>query len=167
MTGGPGGVFTFDYKFDTGIANSDPSAGVFRRAGYRDGMEAAAAGVETVVAGRVKRRQAGLAILEVGSAQLAAADPGGEDPDFYVCIRGEDVTVEKGRAEQSSARNHLPGIIVDAVAAGILTKVILDVGFELVALVTRQAVADLELKKGAEVFAVFKASAVHLIRRGS
>jgi len=31
------------------------------------------------------------------------------------------------------------------------------------ALVTRQAVADLELTKGAEVFAVFKASAVHLI----
>jgi molybdopterin-binding protein len=41
--------------------------------------------------------------------------------------------------------------------------VIVDVGFELVALVTRQAVADLELTKGAEVFAVFKASAVHLI----
>ena len=29
--------------------------------------------------------------------------------------------------------------------------------------VTRQAAADLELRKGAEIFAVFKASAVHLI----
>ena len=39
----------------------------------------------------------------------------------------------------------------------------IDVGFELVALVTRQAAADLELTKGAGIFAVFKASAVHLI----
>ena len=136
---------------------------VFTRPQHRE--VAAAVGVETVVAGRVRQRQGGLAILEVGSAQLAAADPGGQDTEFYVCIRGEDVTVEKGRAEQSSARNHLRGTVLDAVAAGILMKVILDVGFELVALVTRQAVADLELRKGTEVFAVFKASAVHLIRK--
>ena len=44
-------------------------------------------------------------------------------------------------------------------------KITIDVGFELVALVTRQAAADLELSKGAEIFAVFKASAVHLIPR--
>ena len=42
-------------------------------------------------------------------------------------------------------------------------KVTLDVGFRLVALVTRQAAADLELSKDAEISAVFKASAVHLI----
>jgi molybdopterin-binding protein len=82
-----------------------------------------------------------------------------------VCIRGEDVTLEKGKAEQSSARNHLNGVVAAITPAGVLTKVVLDVGFELVALVTRQAVADLGLKQGDEVFAVFKASAVHLISR--
>jgi molybdopterin-binding protein len=102
-------------------------------------------------------------MLQVGSGELAAADPGGADIDFYVCIRGEDVTLERGRAEQSSARNHLRGKVAEIVPAGVLTKVIVDVGFDLVALVTRQAVADLELIKGADVFAVFKASAVHLI----
>jgi molybdopterin-binding protein len=45
--------------------------------------------------------------------------------------------------------------------------VIVDVGFELVALVTRQAVSDLELVKGSTIFAVFKASAVHLIPRAN
>jgi len=92
-----------------------------------------------------------------------AADPGGEESDFYVCVRGEDVTLEKGRAEQSSARNHLRGTVLQIAIAGVLTKVTIDAGFELVALVTRQAAADLELSKGAEIFAVFKASAVHLI----
>jgi molybdate transport system ATP-binding protein len=120
-------------------------------------------GVETVVAGCIESRECGIALLQVGSARLATADPGGDAQDFYVCIRGEDVTLEKGRAQQSSARNHLRGSIAEIVPAGILTKVIVDVGFELIALVTRQAVSDLELTKGAEVVAVFKASAVHLI----
>jgi molybdate transport system ATP-binding protein len=134
---------------------------VFTRPQHRE--VAAAVGVETVVTGCIQRREAGIALLHVGSGQLVAADPSGSDTDFYVCIRGEDVTLEKGRAEQSSARNHLRGTVADIAPAGVLTKVIVDVGFELVALVTRQAVADLELKKGAEVYAVFKASAVHLI----
>src|SRR5262249_34261002 len=134
---------------------------VFMRPQHRE--VAAAAGVETVVTGRIQRREAGVALLQIGSGQLVAADPGGEDLDYYVCIRGEDVTLEKGRAEQSSARNHLRGTVAEIAPAGVLMKVIVHVGFDLVALVTRQAVADLELKKGAEVYAVFKASAVHLI----
>jgi molybdopterin-binding protein len=49
--------------------------------------------------------------------------------------------------------------------AGLVWKVTVDVGCEIVALVTRQAIEDLDLVKGREVFAVFKASAVHLIAR--
>ncbi|PYS02474.1 MAG: Fe3+/spermidine/putrescine ABC transporter ATP-binding protein [Acidobacteria bacterium] len=124
---------------------------------------ASAVGVETVVTGRIRRREAGVALLDIGSTQLVAADPGGDALDFYVCIRGEDVTLEKGRAEQSSARNHLRGTVSQISVAGVLTKVTIDAGFELVALVTRQATADLELSTGTEIFAVFKASAVHLI----
>lgn len=134
---------------------------VFSRPEHRE--VAAAVGVETVVAGHVKRRDGGVVVLEVGRVELSAADPGVEENEFYICIRGEDVTLEKGRAEQSSARNHLRGAVIGVVPAGILTKVTLDVGFELVALVTRQAVADLALAKGTEIHAVFKASAVHLI----
>jgi molybdate transport system ATP-binding protein len=134
---------------------------VFTRPQHRE--VAAAVGVETVAASRIQQRDSGIAFLQVGSVKLLAADPGGDEVDFYVCIRGEDVTLEKGRADQSSARNHLRGRVMDIVPTGVLTKVTLDVGFELVALVTRQAVADLDLSKGSEVFAVFKASAVHLI----
>jgi molybdate transport system ATP-binding protein len=118
---------------------------------------AAAVGVETLVPGRIQQRESGVAMMRVGSATLVAADPGGDAPEFYVCIRGEDVTLEKGRAQQSSARNHLPGRVADILPAGILMKI------ELTALVTRQSIADLSLVKGAEVSAVFKASAVHLI----
>jgi molybdate transport system ATP-binding protein len=120
-------------------------------------------GVETLVPGRIRNRDAGIACIDVSAATLFAADPGGNVMDFYVCIRGVDVTLEKGRAEQSSARNHLRGRVLDILPAGVLTKVVIDAGFELIALVTRQAIEDLALEKGAEIFAVFKASAVHLI----
>jgi molybdate transport system ATP-binding protein len=143
------------------VLQAGPPQEIFTRPQHPE--VALAVGVETLVAGRICRRAHGIAILEVGATQLSAADPGGDETEFYVSIRAEDVTLEKGRAEYSSARNHLRGNVSDVILAGVLMKVIIDVGFELVALVTRQAAADLELSKGAEIFAVFKASAVHLI----
>src|SRR5207245_2712419 len=119
------------------VLQTGPPQEVFTRPQHRE--VAAAVGVETVVAGRVERREGGVALLQVGSGRLVAADPGGDGVEFYVCIRGEDVTLGKGRAEQSSARNHLRGTVVDIAAAGVLTKVVIDAGFELIALVTRQA----------------------------
>jgi molybdate transport system ATP-binding protein len=145
------------------VLQAGPPEEVFTRPRYHE--VAMAVGVETLVTGRICRREQGLAVLSVGSTQLSAADPGGEEKEFYVSIRAEDVTLEKGKAEQSSARNHLRGNVSEIVPAGVLMKVTIDVGFELVALVTRQAAADLELIKGAEIFAVLKASAVHLIPR--
>ena len=138
-----------------------PPSEVFARPQHPE--VASAVGMETVVTGRIRRREAGVALLDVGSGQLVAADPGGDALDFYVCIRAEDVTLEKGRAEQSSARNHLRGTVRQISVAGVLTRVTIDAGFEIVALVTRQAAADLELSNGTEIFVVFKASAVHLI----
>lgn len=146
------------------ILQTGPPQEVFTKPQHRE--VASAVGVETVVSGRIFRRDAGIAMLKVGSCELAAADPGGDAVDYYVCIRGEDVTLEKGRAEQSSARNHLQAVVIDLIPAGILMKVLVDAGFELVGLVTRQAVEDLGLAKGARIFAVFKASAVHLIPKG-
>ena len=141
-----------------------PPQEVFTRPQHRE--VAAAVGVETVAAGRLLSRTGGVAMLEVGFHAIGCGGSGSDAADFYVCIRSEDVTLEKGRAEQSSARNHLRGTVVTLVPAGVLTRVIVDVGFELVALVTRQAVEDLQLVMGAEIFAVFKASAVHLIVKG-
>jgi molybdopterin-binding protein len=103
--------------------------------------------------------------LRVGQATLIAVDPGDAQKEYFVCIRGENVTLEKGHAGQSSARNHLRGVIREIAPAGLLWKVTVDVGCDLAALVTRQALEDMTLSVGSEVFAVFKASAVHLIAR--
>jgi tungstate transport system ATP-binding protein len=49
---------------------------------------------------------------------------------------------------------------------GHFLKLTLDCGFPLVSYVTREAFAGLGLQEGKEVFASFKATAVHLIRKG-
>ena len=124
---------------------------------------ASVVGIETVETGTVQNRTSGTLTLGVGSTQLVAVDPGTGERDFWVCIRGEDVTLETGTAVSSSARNRLGGKVEELVPKGALTKVVLDVGFPLAALVTRQSAIDLDLAPGRSVFAVFKASIVHLI----
>ena len=68
---------------------------------------------------------------------LKAADPQDGLSDYFVCIRGENVTLETERPGISSARNHLHGSIVEIAPAGSLMKVVVDIGFEVTALVTR------------------------------
>jgi molybdate transport system ATP-binding protein len=126
---------------------------------------AAAVGMETVAVGSVVSRDNSSVTLRVGGVELIAVDPQDGQSEYFVCIRGENVTLETGRAGQSSARNHLRGVLREIVPAGSLWKVTVDVGCDLVALVTRQALEDMGLTVGSEVFAVFKASAVHLIGR--
>jgi molybdate transport system ATP-binding protein len=148
-----------------GVLQTGAPQDVFARPQHAE--VAAAVGMETVVAGSVKERQAGSLILRAGRADLVAVDPQDGQNDYFVCIRGDNVTIETQRAGQSSARNHLPGVVREVTPAGSLWRVTVDVGCEVVALLTRPAVEDMNLRPGAEVFAVFKASAVHLIARQS
>ena len=126
---------------------------------------ASAVGMENLLTGRVRERTSDVLALEVGRAELHAVDPQDGNTEYFVCIRGENVTLETGRAGQSSARNNLRGTVKEISHTGSLMKVVVDVGFDLVALVTRQAATDMGLVHGVEVFAAFKASAVHLIPR--
>ena len=130
-----------------------------------DRQVAALAGVETVAEAHLEQRSAGMAVFKVGASELVALDPGGIGAQFWVSIRGEDVTIEEGSATRSSARNHLTGRVVHIEPQAALMRVVLDVGFDLTALVTRQAVEDLELQAGKPIGAAFKASKVHLIPR--
>ena len=130
-----------------------------------DADVAAIVGVETVVTGKIFERKDDLAALDVGKVRLWAVEPSGRGEAFYLCIRAEDVTLEIGARPSSSARNHLAGLVTEVRPAGPVSRVTMDCGFALTALVTRQAAQDLALKAGASVTATVKASAVHLIPR--
>lgn len=131
----------------------------------RPASEAVAAivGVDTVAPGRIVDRSEGLVVLDVEGVRVWAVAPPSEGDEFYLSIRAEDVMIEKGISEKSSARNHLPGRVREIRSIGPVAKVKIDCGFPIIALVTRQAVQALELEEGAGVTAVVKATAVHLI----
>jgi molybdate transport system ATP-binding protein len=129
-------------------------------------------GVDTIERGMIVQVADGLATIQVGPKQLIALAPrrwnGGRDAQVYVCIRAEDVLLEKKVANrsQSSARNHLLGHIRSVDREGAMMRVNLDCGFPLKTLVTHQAYQNMGLREGDEVVAVIKAPAIHLIARG-
>ncbi len=95
------------------------------------------------------------------------AGPARREERILCCIRPEHVTLSPGvRTDRSSARNAFPAVIARISPAGAFYKVHLNGGFPLVAYVTVQSIEDLNLRAGATVTASFKATAVHMIRRG-
>jgi tungstate transport system ATP-binding protein len=123
-------------------------------------------GVETIVAGEVVAAESGIAMVDVDGQMLAVAADALPGERVRVCIRPEDVTLALAASgiAHSSARNHLTGTIRRVMPAAAHACVLVDCGFPLVAAVTRQSIADLGLVEGTETVAIFKASAVHVIR---
>ncbi len=147
------------------IRQSGPVHEVFSRPA--DVAVAATVGVETVTPGRVVSAAGGLLIVRVGAATVAASGPERIGPDVFVCIRAENVILERAPARAMSARNQLAGRVLSVQPEGALVRVGLECGFALSALVSRPAFDDLRLAPGVEVTAVVKATAIHLIDRGS
>jgi len=123
-------------------------------------------GVDNIESGKVIRMTDGLATIQVGSSELVALSAARVSGQVCVCIRAEDIMLEKGAvARQSSARNHVVGCIRSLDREGPMVRVGIDCGFPLKALVTYQACEDMGLRDGMEVTALVKAPAIRLIPR--
>lgn len=132
-----------------------------------NGFVASFVGMESIVAGTVLKHREGVLTVSVGSAELEALGDVPEGAKVFCGIRPENVTIEIVRPqEKTSARNLFPARILATASMGPFLKVTLDCGFPLVAYVTRESYASLALAEGKEVFASFKATAVHLIPDG-
>jgi len=123
-------------------------------------------GVETIVSGEVISVQDGVTLVDVAGRKLEVAAPAHPGERVRICIRPEDVTLTQAPESPvlSSARNHLAGTVSRITPSAPQVRVVVDVGFPLVAALTRRSVEELGLAEGRAVTAIFKASAVHLIR---
>jgi tungstate transport system ATP-binding protein len=148
------------------IAQLDETARVFHAPASE--VVARFIGVETLVTGRVIARDAGVTIVEVAGRKLEIAAPARVGDAVRLGLRPEDVTLllPTEVAPLSSARNYLTGTIVRVTPSTPAVRVVVDVGFPLVATVTARSVADLGLAEGVPAIAAFKASAVHMIGPG-
>ncbi len=122
-------------------------------------------GVETIIAGRVLCTHDGVATVQVTpERRIEAVDHGAaRSPSVLVCIRPEDVALNRPPAKDSAGANQFPGRVVGGEPLGPMLKVKLDCGFPLTAFVTKRTYLDLKLAPGAEVVAHIEAAAVHLI----
>jgi molybdate transport system ATP-binding protein len=143
------------------VRQGGPAAEVFARPASL--AVARAVGFETIVPGRIRSVENGLAAVTVGRTELAALAPPGISANVFVCVRAEDVLLVQGEVGATSARNRLRGTVRAVGTDGPVVRVELDCGFPLVAVVTRPAAADLGLCEGAEVSALVKATAVQLV----
>jgi molybdate transport system ATP-binding protein len=131
-----------------------------------DAVVAKTVGVETLLLGTIAAIESGLASVLVNRVEVCAVateDLGPGDP-VHVCIRAEEVTLQRAARTLESARNHFAGTISLIESDGPVERVSVDCGFPLVALITRKAREEMVLEVGTAVTAAVKATAVHLIR---
>jgi len=125
-------------------------------------------GVETIEPGVVHEIQDGLANVKVGDIELLSLAPEGiAAGPVYICIRGEDVILERGHPQHTSARNQLPARVKELTDEGPLVRVSLDCGFALTALITRPASSELALRPDDAVTVLVKAQSIHLVGRAT
>jgi molybdate transport system ATP-binding protein len=122
-------------------------------------------GTENVATARIVGRESGLALVQIGAAQLLAVDREGLHGEAFACVRAEDVVLERAPGRPISARNELHAQVRAVSHEGALVRVTLDCGFRLVALVTRDSAARLALEPGREAVALVKATAIRLVPR--
>jgi len=121
-------------------------------------------GVATILPGKVTSKKDNLCAVEAGGRTLMVVSGCEAGDSVFVCVRPEDVSVSMSM-DAGGRRNNFKSTVISAEPWGLEYKVELDCGFALQAAVTKQLVDGLGLKAGGEVYASFKATAAHLIKR--
>lgn len=124
-------------------------------------------GVETILRGKVIKRNGGSFIASVEGKEIEAVGDAHLGETVVLCIRPENVTLSLlPSQEKTSARNVFEGRVSKITPVGPYQKVHLNCGFPLVAYVTNHSLEELSLTEGKEVKASFKATAVIVTKRG-
>jgi len=147
---------------DSEILQTGGSMEVFASPGNREVAEFV--GVENIIDGVIQGSTEGLVIIDAGGKVIEAVSDYSVGEEVCACVRPEDITLALSPAS-SSARNSFAGEITRAVPVGPLTRIEIDCGFPLTALITKRSTEELGLEKGKQVYATFKATAVHVIKR--
>jgi len=120
--------------------------------------------IENVIDGVVVSSRDSFVNIDINGQTIEAVSDCPEGEGVSACVRAEAVTLASSRLS-SSARNSFVGEITRIVWLEPLVRVEVDCGFPLTALVTKRSAEELALEKGKRVYAAFKATAVHILRR--
>ncbi|MCW7075863.1 MAG: tungstate ABC transporter ATP-binding protein WtpC [Candidatus Syntrophoarchaeum sp.] len=119
-------------------------------------------GVENVLEGVITDAEDGLSIIDLGGIEISALSDLEVGSRVNAFLRPEEITISKV-SQKTSARNNIEAKIEKIVNLGAVVRIELDSG--LVALTSRRSAEELGLERGAEIYASFKATAVHVVTR--
>ncbi|MFC2017490.1 ABC transporter ATP-binding protein [Chloroflexota bacterium] len=123
-------------------------------------------GVENIIDGVIVANKEGVATIDIGGTVIEVISDYGVGEEVCACIRPEDITLALSRLS-NSARNSFIGEITRVVSVGPLSRVEIDCGFPLIALITKRSTEELNLTRTKKVYATFKATGVHVLKRES
>lgn len=116
------------------------------------------------ISGVVVKSEDGLTLFKVGSHLLNTLGEFSVGTKIGVIVRREDIILSKEEI-RTSARNILFVQVVDIVQKSNLVDIHLRIdGLEVVSRITKSAMKDLEISINDYIYAIFKASAPHLVR---
>lgn len=121
-------------------------------------------GVENILDGVVVGWDDGLVNIRVDGGTIQAVSEYAAGDRVHVLLRPEDVTFKLSK-DISSARNIFSGRIAKITPVEPLVRIEVDCGFPLLGVVTKMSAQQLGLAVGKQVYASFKATAIHVIRR--
>jgi len=121
-------------------------------------------GVENMLGGAIASNTEGIVDIKLDGAVVEAVSNLGVGEQVYACVRPEEITLARTK-ESTSARNSFPGEITRIVLFGPLARIELDCGFPLVALITKRSAEEMNLQIGNRIYASFKATGVHVIKK--
>ena len=121
-------------------------------------------GIENIIDGVIVANEEGVVAIDIGGNVMEAVSDYPVDEEVCACVRPENITLALSPAP-TSARNSFIGEITRVVSVGSLTRVEIDCGFPLITLVTKRSAEELNLEITKRVYATFKATGVHIIRK--
>lgn len=121
-------------------------------------------GIENILEGEVTSRDGELAAINTNGATIKAISDYAIGEKVYILIKPDDIVLTPSH-DITSARNIFHGRIIEVTQIGPLTHIKAYCGFPLLAVVTRRSAEELELTAGKEIYASFKATAIHIIKR--
>ncbi len=131
-----------------------------------DEFVASFVGVETILTGKVIKKDGGTFVASVSGKEIEAVGEVRLGEEVILCIRPENVVLSPYPSkEMTSARNVFPGRVERITSLGLYQKVQLNCGFPLVAYVTKHSMESLSLREEKIMMASFKATAIHVVRR--
>jgi len=119
-------------------------------------------GTENVLEGHISKKIDGVAIIDIGSNEIFAISNLETGSKVHAFIRPEDIIISK-EFQETSARNNLKTKIKKIIHLGAIVRIELDNG--LVAFTTKQSAEELKLNTDEHIYASFKTTAVHIVRR--